>query len=56
MNKILPEISRQVSSQDILEVLEKKFISITPVWVPSQMAWMNNVYRTFYDYNTSRDI
>ena len=50
MNKILPEISRQVSSQDILEVLEKKFISITPVWVPSQMAWMNNVYKTFHDY------
>ena len=50
MNKTLPEISKQVSSQDIIEVLEKKFISITPVWVPSQMAWMNNVYKTFHDY------
>jgi DNA-binding Lrp family transcriptional regulator len=50
MNKTLPEISKQVSSQDIIEVLEKKFISIIPVWVPSQMAWMNNVYKTFHDY------
>ena len=50
MNKILPEISKQISSKDILEVLEKKFTSITPVWVPSQISWMNNVYRTFHDY------
>ena len=50
MNKILPEISKQISSQEICQVLEKNFISITPVWVPSQITWMNNVYRTFNDY------
>ena len=50
MPKVLPEISKQVSSDDIREVLEKKFTSITPVWVPTQMSWLNNVYRTFNDY------
>ena len=50
MSKSLPEISKQIRSEDILEVLEKNFTSITPVWVPAQMSWMNNVYRTFHDY------
>ena len=50
MPKLLPEISKQIRSDDILEVLEKNFTSITPVWVPAQMSWMNNVYRTFHDY------
>ena len=46
----IPEISKQIRSEDIREVIEKNFASITPVWVPLQMAWMNNVYRTFHDY------
>ena len=50
MSKSFPEISKQISSEDIREVLEKNFTSITPVWVPSQMSWLNAVYRTFYDY------
>ena len=50
MTKMLPKISKQISSEDIRLVLEKNFTSITPVWVPAQMSWMNNVYRTFYDY------
>jgi len=49
MTKMLPKISKQISSEDIRLVLEKNFTSITPVWVPAQMSWMNNVYRTFYD-------
>ena len=50
MLKSLPEISKQIRSEDIREVLEKNYTSIAPVWVPAQMTWMNNVYRTFHDY------
>ena len=50
MPKSLPEISKQIRSEDIREVLEKNYTSIAPVWVPAQMTWMNNVYRTFHDY------
>ena len=50
MSKLFPEISKQVSSEDIRKVLEKNFTSITPVWLPLQLSWMNNVYRTFHDY------
>ena len=51
MSKILPEVSKQIRSEDIREVLEKNFVSIIPVWAPLQLAWVNNVYRTFHDYD-----
>ena len=50
MSKLLPEVSKQIRSKDILEVLEKNFVSVLPVWAPLQLAWVNNVYRTFHDY------
>ena len=50
MFKSLPEVSKQISSKDIREVIEKNFVSIIPVWAPLQLAWVNNVYRTFHDY------
>ena len=50
MSRVYPQISKQISSKDIQEVLEKNFTSITPVWGPSQIAWINNVYKTFHDY------
>ena len=50
MSKSLPEISKQIRSENIREVIEKNFVSIMPVWVPLQVAWVNNVYRTFHDY------
>jgi len=50
MSNLLPEVSKQIRSKDILEVLEKNFVSVIPVWAPLQLAWVNNVYRTFHDY------
>ena len=50
MSKSLPEISKLVHSVDVRQVLEKNFVSIVPVWTPLQLAWVNNVYRTFRDY------
>jgi DNA-binding Lrp family transcriptional regulator len=50
MKKILPEITKQIRSADIREVIEKNFVSIIPVWAPLQLAWVNNLYRTFRDY------
>jgi len=50
MHIILPKISKQILSKDIHYVLSKNFTSIQPLWVPIQMRWMNNLYRTFHDY------
>jgi len=46
----LPKISKQILSKDIHYILSKNFTSIQPIWVPIQMRWMNNLYRTFHDY------
>ena len=46
----LPRISKQILSKDIHYTLSKNFTSIQPIWVPIQMRWMNNLYRTFHDY------
>ncbi|MDA7562220.1 DeoR family transcriptional regulator [Candidatus Pelagibacter sp.] len=50
MSKSLPEISKQIRSEDIRSLIEKNFVSIIPVWAPLQLAWLNGVYRTFHDY------
>jgi len=50
MSKLLPQVSKQIRSGDVREVIEKNFVSIIPVWAPLQLAWVNNVYRTFHDY------
>ena len=50
MSKKLPEISKQIRSEDIRAVIEKNFVSIMPVWVPLQLTWLNNVYKTFHDH------
>ena len=50
MPKLLPEISKQIRAQNIRTVIEKYYASIMPIWVPSQIAWVNDVYKTFHDY------
>ena len=50
MSITLPKILKQILSKDIHYVLSKNFTSIQPLWVPIQMRWMNNLYRTFHDY------
>jgi predicted transcriptional regulator len=50
MLKLLPEVSKQIRSEDIRKIIEKNFVSIIPVWAPLQLSWINNLYRTFYDY------
>jgi hypothetical protein len=50
MSRLLPEISKQIRSEDLRDLIEKHFVSIMPVWGPLQLAWINNVYRTFHDY------
>jgi hypothetical protein len=46
----IPQLSKQIRSADIREVMEKNYASLMPVWSPLQLAWINNVYRTFHDY------
>ena len=51
MLKTLPEISKKVDSEDLLNIFEERYSEISPVWMPMQVEWINSVYRTFYDYD-----
>ena len=51
MLKTFPKVSKQILNKDILSILEKNYSEIVPIWIPMQTRWMNNLYRTFYDYD-----
>ena len=46
----LPEVSKKINSEEIFILFQKKYSEIIPVWLPLQVQWMNEAYRTFYDY------
>ncbi len=50
MKKILPEISTQIYPDSILSLFDKNYYEIGPIWASLQLEWLNEVYRTFYDY------
>ena len=50
MSKFLPKIANQIRSEDLINTFEKRYSEISPVWMPMQMEWLSNAYRTFYDY------
>jgi hypothetical protein len=50
MMQSIPKLSKQIHSEDVRSLIEKNFVSIIPVWTPLQLDWINNVYRTFQDY------
>ena len=51
MNNVIPDISKQIYEEDILDVLEKKYSTMGPLWVNQQMEWMNGVYASFKDHD-----
>jgi hypothetical protein len=51
MIKTLPNVSKQIFDKEILKIIEKNYSEIVPIWIPMQTQWMNNLYRTFYDYD-----
>ena len=51
MQKNLPEVSKQIRNKEILSLLEKNYSEIMQVWIPMQAQWLNQLYKTFYDYD-----
>ena len=45
----LPELSKQVRSEDIFNLFVDRYAEIIPQWMPLQVEWMNSLYRTFQD-------
>ena len=51
MNIKIPKISRQIYTDDVLNILENKYSIIGPIWTNHQMEWCNSIYSSFNDHN-----
>jgi len=51
MNTKIPDISKQIYSEDLLRVMEDKYSTMGSVWVSHQMEWCNGVYASFKDHD-----
>ena len=43
----IPDISKQIYKQDVLNVIESGYSIIGPLWTNNQLEWLNNSYKTF---------
>jgi hypothetical protein len=51
INNNIPDISKQIYEKDLLNILEKKYSILGPIWVTSQMEWMNGIYASFKNHD-----
>ena len=51
MQTKIPEISTQINNHETLNVLDKKYSTLGPIWVSHQMEWINGVYSCFKDHD-----
>jgi len=51
MKKNIPEISKQLYKEDTLNVLNKRYSTLGPMWVSSQVEWFNGIYSCFKDHD-----
>ena len=47
----IPQISKQLYEQDVLNILIDQYSNIGSVWTVNQLEWMNGVYQTFNDHD-----
>ena len=50
MPQIIPNISKQIYYENVINVLEDKYADIGPIWVGQQMEWNNDIYSAFKDH------
>ena len=52
MNKIIiPEISKQIYKEDVLNVISDEYSLIGPIWTNHQLEWINGIYQSFNDHD-----
>jgi hypothetical protein len=50
LNLKLPEISKQIYQEDVLDILENNYTIIGPHWIANQLEWVNGTYAAFKDH------
>jgi len=51
INVKIPQISKQIYKQDVLNILLDQYSNIGSVWTMHQLEWLNGIYRTFNDHD-----
>ena len=51
MQNIIPDISKQIYKEELLNVLDSKYSILGPIWVKCQMEWMRGIYSAFKDHD-----
>jgi predicted transcriptional regulator len=51
MKKNLPLISKQIYTQDVLNLLQDNYGVIGTKWITHQMEWINDIYLSFKDHD-----
>ena len=51
MRTRIPDISRQIYTEDTFDVMEKRYSILGSTWVTHQMEWCNGVYASFKDHD-----
>jgi predicted transcriptional regulator len=47
----IPQISKQIYEQDVLNILMDHYSNIGSVWAMHQLEWINSTYRAFHDHD-----
>ena len=50
MQITLPDVSKQIYPDSILNLLDEKYSEIAPLWSTIQLEWINSLYKTFNDH------
>ena len=47
----IPEISKQIKTDEVFEALNNNYQSIAPIWSSHQSEWLNSIYSAFKDHD-----
>ena len=50
-NLKIPEISKQIKTDEVFEALNNNYQSIAPIWSSHQSEWLNSIYSSFKDHD-----
>ena len=47
----IPDITKEIKKEELLDILVTEYSKLGPIWVKTQLQWMDDVYRTFKDHD-----
>jgi len=51
LKKKIPDISKEIYKEDLVVLLQNKYAALGPLWVTSQLEWMNGIYASFKNHD-----